>query len=68
MKISDWLKQKKITQQEFINSSKLQGLEISKGALQKWCNGQRIPRKEEMEKIYALTNKKVKPNDFYNLN
>lgn len=67
MKISDWLKRKKFTQQDFINNSKQKGFAISKGALQKWCNGQRIPRKEEMEKIYTLTNKKVKPNDFYEL-
>tara|TARA_R100001443_G_scaffold9738_2_gene19350 strand:+ start:250 stop:456 length:207 start_codon:yes stop_codon:yes gene_type:complete len=67
MKITDWLKNNNITHKEFIERSKAHGKEISVGALQKWCAGQRIPRKDEMEKIYNLTNKKVKPNDFYNL-
>ena len=30
-------------------------------------NGQRIPRKEEMKKIYIGTEKQVQPNDFYDL-
>ena len=32
-----------------------------------WENGQRIPRKEEMKKIYIGTEKQVQPNDFYDL-
>ena len=31
----------------------------------RYCNGQRIPRKTEMKKIYLGTNKEVQPNDFY---
>lgn len=67
MKITEWLKKNNLTHQEFIEKSEQEGCHISKGALQKWCAGQRIPRKDEMEKIYNLTNKKVKPNDFYDL-
>ena len=33
----------------------------------RWENGQRIPRKEEMKKIYLGTEKQVQPNDFYDL-
>jgi hypothetical protein len=33
----------------------------------RYCNGQRIPRPKEMIKIYKGTNKKVQPNDFYDL-
>ena len=67
MKITEWLKKNNLTHQEFIEKSEQEGCYISKEALQKWCAGQRIPRKDEMEKIYNLTNKKVKPNDFYDL-
>ena len=33
----------------------------------RWENGQRMPRKEEMKKIYIGTEKQVQPNDFYDL-
>ena len=33
----------------------------------RWENVQRIPRKEEMKKIYIGTEKQVQPNDFYDL-
>ena len=33
----------------------------------RWENGQRIPRKAEMKKIYIGTEKQVQPNDFYDL-
>ena len=31
----------------------------------RYSHEQRIPRKEEMKKIYFGTNKQVQPNDFY---
>lgn len=31
----------------------------------RWKEGERLPRKKEMEKIYFGTNKQVQPNDFY---
>lgn len=31
----------------------------------RYCNGQRIPKRSEMEKIWRGTDKQVEPNDFY---
>jgi len=66
MKLSQYLKKEKLTHSDFILKSKEKEMPISKGALQKWCAGQRIPRKESMMKIAVLTNKEVQPVDFYN--
>jgi DNA-binding transcriptional regulator YdaS (Cro superfamily) len=38
---------------------------VSKAAVSKWCNGQRIPRKTEMRQIHKATSGEVCPNDFY---
>ena len=42
-----------------------QNYNISKGAVSKWCNGQRIPRKTEMLQVVEVTKGEVMPNDFY---
>lgn len=34
----------------------------------RWVKGVRIPRPENMQKIFAYTNGEVAPNDFYNIN
>ncbi len=40
---------------------------IPQGTLAKWVTGTRIPRKEEMQIIYKVTEGSVQPNDFYEL-
>lgn len=67
MKLSDWLRKENITQKEFVSLADKSGVIFSTHAIAKWCQGQRIPRREEMECIYKITNAAVQPNDFYNL-
>jgi len=67
MKLSVWLKQNDATHQSFTNYANNRGVNFSKHAVAKWCNGQRIPRKDEMESIHRLTEGGVQPNDFYNI-
>jgi hypothetical protein len=67
MKLSVWLKENDATHQSFTNYANGKGVMFSKHAVAKWCNGQRIPRKDEMENIHRLTEGGVEPNDFYNL-
>jgi len=65
MTISNWLKKEGLTHQDFVTFMQNQNVYISKGAVSKWCNGQRIPRKIEMLNIHLATNGEVTPNDFY---
>tara|TARA_B100001057_G_scaffold462050_1_gene514635 strand:+ start:329 stop:535 length:207 start_codon:yes stop_codon:yes gene_type:complete len=67
MKLSKWLKVTQVTQKDFVSLANEKGYDISTHAIAKWCQGQRIPRKEEMECIYKVTDGTVQPNDFYNL-
>ena len=67
MRLKDYLKSQGLTQQEFVSLAEEQNAEFSYFAVQKWCNGQRIPRKDEMATIYRLTDGAVQPNDFYRL-
>jgi hypothetical protein len=67
MKLSAWLKKNDATHQSFTDYANMKGVMFSRHAVAKWCNGQRIPRKDEMESIYRLTKKEVQPNDFYNI-
>lgn len=39
--------------------------ECSVGGLRKWLRGDRIPQKDQMDRIVAATGGKVMPNDFY---
>lgn len=34
----------------------------------RWCNGEAIPNKEYMQKIFEYTSGEVTPNDFFNIN
>lgn len=36
-------------------------------ALRKWLAGDRIPRKDQMERIAVVTDGQVMPNDFYGI-
>ena len=50
MKLSEYLKENKITQNDFLQQAKENhGATFSKFALVKWCNGSRIPRPEWSE-------------------
>lgn len=60
MTLSEYLKEEKITQLDFAKENN-----FSFHAVAKWCQGQRIPRKEDMMIICDSTNGKVQPNDFY---
>lgn len=67
MNLSTWLKANRITHQGFISMAEEAGATFSIHALNKWCNGQRIPRPEDMRAIHQLTDGAVQPNDFYGL-
>ena len=67
MRLSTWLKENRITHQGFLTMAQDAGMEFSIHAINKWCNGQRIPRPEEMRAIHSLTKGAVQPNDFYGL-
>lgn len=60
MKLCVWIYKNKKTMTDFAKE-----LNISKGHLSLLMNGKIIPRKNLMNKIYELTNKNVKPEDFY---
>jgi len=65
MTISNWLKKEGLTHQDFVTLMKSNDFSVSKAAVSKWCNGQRIPRKTEMRQIHKATSGEVCPNDFY---
>mgnify|MGYP003109343393 FL=1 len=65
MKLSEYLKENKITQEDFLQQAKSVGATFSIHAVSKWCQGHRIPRQDEMYVIHAITNGAVSPNDFY---
>jgi len=66
MKLNEYLKQRKIKQKDFLAICQAHG-KVSHGALAKWCNGQRIPRYNEMHIIYKATRGEVKADDFYDI-
>ena len=65
MRLTEFLKENKMTQENFLQQSKQHQGTFSIHAVSKWCQGQRIPRQEEMYIIYKITDGKVTPNDFY---
>tara|TARA_Y100000004_G_scaffold28613_1_gene29403 strand:- start:5008 stop:5214 length:207 start_codon:yes stop_codon:yes gene_type:complete len=67
MELKEYLKENKITQIGFVDLLAQNDLYITQGAINKWVNGDRIPRKKEMAVIYKSTNGEVTPNDFYKL-
>jgi hypothetical protein len=68
MKLSAWLKEHDLTHKGFLDKSRDYGASFSIHALNKWCNGSRIPRSTEMEAIHKITDGAVRPNDFYKIN
>tara|TARA_A100001391_G_scaffold179136_3_gene143939 strand:+ start:2664 stop:2876 length:213 start_codon:yes stop_codon:yes gene_type:complete len=68
MHLRDYLKNQKHTQMSFIDLVEMAtNVRIPQGTLAKWVTGTRIPRKEEMQIIYKVTEGSVQPNDFYEL-
>ena len=67
MKLSQWLKKEGLTHDDFLLYLQNNNTHVSKGAIDKWCNGQRIPRKNDMIKISTVTNGEVTANDFYEI-
>lgn len=60
MLFKDWIKKTGKTQQEVAND-----LGVAQGLISSWCNGERLPRPENMAKIVEYTGGEVQPNDFY---
>ena len=66
MKLKDYLKAEQHTQMSFIEQIEMAtGNRIPQGTLAKWILGSRIPRKNEMQMLYKMTEGAVQPNDFY---
>lgn len=62
MVIGEYLKRSSISQKDF---AILVG--VSDQAMSRYCSGKRIPRRDEMQRIYEVTFGEVQPNDFYDL-
>lgn len=41
--------------------------DVSTSGVRKWMVGERIPRKDQMERLVAVTGGEVLPNDFFDL-
>ena len=68
MLLKEYLKENNLTHNDFIEKCADEcGVLVSQGAVAKWCSGARVPRRTEAHIIYKVTNGKVMPNDFYNL-
>lgn len=67
MKLKDWLQQESMSQIQLLKLCHAKNLQVTQGAVNKWVNHQRIPRKKEMLCLYDITNFDVTPNDFYDL-
>jgi len=67
MKLITWIKDKEMSQQDFHVLSVERGGSYSIHSVYKWCNGNRIPRVDEMRFIYEITEGEVSANDFYGL-
>ena len=66
MKLKDYRTKNKLSCSELARKIGFQNINPATNVW-RWENGQRIPRKEEMKKIYLGTEKQVQPNDFYDL-
>tara|TARA_R100001443_G_scaffold85206_1_gene91823 strand:+ start:730 stop:936 length:207 start_codon:yes stop_codon:yes gene_type:complete len=66
MKLKDYRIKNKLSCSELARKIGVQNINPATNVW-RWENGQRIPRKEEMKKIYLGTEKQVQPNDFYDL-
>jgi hypothetical protein len=60
MKLLDFLNKRQVSYREFAAQ-----VDSTAEAVRLWVTGQRIPKREFMDKIKAVTKGKVTPNDFY---
>lgn len=67
MELKKYLSTNNITQSKFVELLDTYNLSVTQGAINKWVNGDRIPRKKEMAVIYKASEGQVAPNDFYKL-
>ena len=68
MKLRQYLKEENLTHHAFIDIIEMAtGKKVPQGTLAKWILDVRVPRKNEMEMLFSITEGKVQPNDFYNL-
>lgn len=68
MRLKDYLERNALTQVKFINLIEMAtGKTVPQGTLAKWIVGSRIPRKEQIETIFQITDGDVEPNDFYDI-
>ena len=67
MKLSTWLKDQRLTHQEFRELCMLAGSTVSIHAIHKWCSHERMPRRPEMQTIHKITEGAVTADDFYAL-
>jgi len=68
MKLQEYLKKEKHTQQSFIDLVEMaKGVKIPQSTFAKWVLDIRIPRKKEMLILYDITERQVQPNDFYGI-
>ena len=66
MKLKDYRTKNKLSCSELARKIGIHNINPSTN-IWRWENGERIPRKAEMKKIYIGTEKQVQPNDFYDL-
>jgi len=64
MKLKEWMKKNQLSCSETAKQVGIHNINPSTN-IYRYKEGQRIPRKSEMKKIYLGTNKEVQPNDFY---
>jgi len=64
MKLSEWMKKNKLSCGQTAQKFGIININPSTNVW-RYKEGQRIPRKGEMKKIYLGTDKQVQPNDFY---
>jgi len=67
VRLRTWLKDQSLTYDAFRQLMNDRGAACSRHAISKWANGVRIPRREDMAVIYAVTDGIVTANDFYDL-
>lgn len=60
MKLSAYMTDKKLTPEEM--AEKIGN--VSASGVIKWAREERVPRKDQMQRIYEATNGMVTPNDF----
>ena len=63
MKLSDFKKQQGLSYEQLTT---LIG-DCSESAVIKWERGERVPQKDQMERIFRATNGAVTPNDFFDI-